>query len=221
MWEWISYPPLGILVGIIAGLLGIGGGVVIVPILVFVFTANDFPPQHIMQIALATSLGSIVFTSVSSFMTHHRHGAVRWDVVKGISLGILIGTFSGTWLAAQAMTTLGADYTFNWGRGLYVLTEYMQLSSGRQVWPSDDHLSLSAVSLRYPVGLLDMVQLLHYYDWNNAEHYRLLNWSRTYDRWQLILMAYWNPRQFLLYQHLQDVTAFSGKGLQGMIVFNF
>ena len=104
MWEWIIYPPLGILVGIIAGLLGIGGGVVVVPILVFVFTANGFPPQHIMQIALATSLGSILFTSVSSFMTHHRHGAVRWDIVKGITIGILIGTFSGTWLAAQLST---------------------------------------------------------------------------------------------------------------------
>jgi len=104
MLEWIIYPLLGIIVGIIAGLLGIGGGVVVVPILIFVFTAQGFPAQHMMQLALATSLGSIVFTSVASFMTHHRHGAVRWDIVKGITLGILIGTFSGTWFAAQLST---------------------------------------------------------------------------------------------------------------------
>jgi len=104
MLEWIIYPPLGVVVGIIAGLLGIGGGVVVVPILVFVFTAQGFPAHHMMQIALATSLGSIVFTSVASFMTHHKHGAVRWDIVKGITLGILIGTFSGTWFAAQLST---------------------------------------------------------------------------------------------------------------------
>lgn len=104
MLEWIIYPLLGIIVGIIAGLLGIGGGVVVVPILIFVFTAQGFSAQHMMQIALATSLGSIVFTSVASFMTHHRHGAVRWDIVKGITLGILIGTFSGTWFAAQLST---------------------------------------------------------------------------------------------------------------------
>jgi uncharacterized protein len=104
MLEWIIYPPLGVIVGIIAGLLGIGGGVVIVPILVFIFTTQEFAGQHIMQIALATSLGSIVFTSVSSFMTHHRLGAVRWDIVKGIALGILVGTFSGTWLAARLST---------------------------------------------------------------------------------------------------------------------
>ena len=104
MWEWVVYLPLGVIVGIIAGLLGIGGGVVIVPILIFVFTAQGFSAQHMMQIALATSLGSIVFTSVASFTTHHRHGAVRWDVVRGITLGILIGTFSGTWFAAQLST---------------------------------------------------------------------------------------------------------------------
>lgn len=105
MLEWLVYPPLGVLVGVIAGLLGIGGGVVIVPILVFVFTANDFPNHHIMQVALATSLGSIMVTSVSSFMTHHRHGAVNWGIVKSISVGVLIGTFAGTWLAARLSTT--------------------------------------------------------------------------------------------------------------------
>jgi uncharacterized membrane protein YfcA len=105
MLEWFVYAPLGVLVGVIAGLLGIGGGVVIVPILVVVFTANGFPGSHIMQAALATSLGSIMVTSVSSFMAHHRHGAVNWGLVKRISAGVLVGTFAGTWLAAQLSTT--------------------------------------------------------------------------------------------------------------------
>ncbi len=105
MVEWFVYAPLGVLVGVIAGLLGIGGGVVIVPILVVVFTANGFPGSHIMQAALATSLGSIMVTSVSSFMAHHRHGAVNWGLVKRISAGVLVGTFAGTWLAAQLSTT--------------------------------------------------------------------------------------------------------------------
>ena len=105
MLEWFVYAPLGVLVGVIAGLLGIGGGVVIVPILVAVFTANGFPGSHIMQVALATSLGSIMVTSVSSFMTHHRHGAVNWGLVKRICSGVLVGTFAGTWLAARLSTT--------------------------------------------------------------------------------------------------------------------
>jgi len=105
MLEWILYPLAGGVVGILAGLLGIGGGIVIVPILVFLFSAKGFPSQSIMQIALATSLGCILFTSVSSFWTHHQHGAVRWDIFKRITLGILIGTFSGTYIAARLSTT--------------------------------------------------------------------------------------------------------------------
>jgi uncharacterized protein len=102
---WILYPVFGSLAGLIAGLLGVGGGVVIVPILVFLFTSQGFPPEHIMQMALGTSLGSIMFTSVSSFRAHHKRGAVHWDIVKSITPGILIGTFAGTWVAARLPTT--------------------------------------------------------------------------------------------------------------------
>ena len=87
MLEWILYPLAGGVVGILAGLLGVGGGIVIVPILVFLFSGKGFPPQYIMQLALATSLGCILFTSVASFWTHHRHGAVRWDIFRRITLG--------------------------------------------------------------------------------------------------------------------------------------
>lgn len=104
MLSWVLYPVFGALAGITAGLLGVGGGVVIVPILFFVFSAQGFPPQHIMQMALGTSLGCIMFTSVSSFRAHHRHGAVHWDIVKRITPGILVGTFAGTWVAAMLPT---------------------------------------------------------------------------------------------------------------------
>ncbi len=101
---WLLYPVFGAFAGILAGLLGVGGGIVIVPMLVFLFNAQGFAPQHIMQMALATSLGSIVFTSISSFRAHHRRGAVRWPVVWSITPGILLGTFGGTWIAAWLST---------------------------------------------------------------------------------------------------------------------
>lgn len=104
MMLWLLYPVFGAAAGILAGLLGVGGGIVIVPMLVFLFSAQGFPPQHIMQMALGTSLGSIVFTSISSFRAHHRRGAVRWPVVYRISPGILLGTFGGTWIAAWLST---------------------------------------------------------------------------------------------------------------------
>lgn len=103
---FLTYCAVGVIAGILAGLLGIGGGLVIVPMLVYVFAINNIPHELTMHLALATSMASIMFTSVSSFMAHHRRGAVRWDVVRKIVIGILIGTFFGTRLASAMSTNL-------------------------------------------------------------------------------------------------------------------
>lgn len=96
----ITYCCLGAFAGILAGLLGVGGGIVIVPMLVFAFGWQDFPSQYIMLLALGTSLGSIMFTSVSSALSHSRRGAVDWRAVGRIAPGIMLGTFCGSHLAA-------------------------------------------------------------------------------------------------------------------------
>ena len=101
---WIAYLAFGAVAGIIAGLLGVGGGIVVVPALYFLFTAQGLPHDHIMQLALGTSLATIVFTSIASFRAHDRRGAVRWDIFKSITPGILIGSFAGSWVAAQLST---------------------------------------------------------------------------------------------------------------------
>ena len=98
------YVVVGLIAGVLAGLLGVGGGVVIVPMLVFCFVKQGIQPDQIMHLALGTSLASIIFTSISSFMSHHRRGAVEWLIVKRIVPGILIGTFAGTFVAAQLST---------------------------------------------------------------------------------------------------------------------
>ena len=100
MW-WIAYIGLGIFAGFLAGLLGIGGGGVMVPILVMIFTAQEFPVDQIMHLALGTSMAAIVFTAISSVWAHHRHGAVRWDVVHRMTPGVLIGTAVGTGVATR------------------------------------------------------------------------------------------------------------------------
>ncbi len=101
---WLMYVALGAFVGVLAGLLGVGGGLVIVPVLTFIFTAQHLPDAHILHLALGTSLASIMFTSVSSLRAHHQRGAVDWMVVRRISLGIMAGTFGGSWVAAQLST---------------------------------------------------------------------------------------------------------------------
>jgi uncharacterized membrane protein YfcA len=100
----ITYCGVGVIAGFLAGLLGIGGGLVIVPMLVYVMGTQGVSPEVLMHLALGTSMASIMFTSVSSFMAHHRRGAVRWEVVRRIVIGIFTGTFFGSCFAA-AMST--------------------------------------------------------------------------------------------------------------------
>nr|WP_321468032.1 sulfite exporter TauE/SafE family protein [uncultured Desulfobulbus sp.] len=100
----VMYLAVGLIAGVLAGLLGVGGGVVIVPMLVFCFTKQDIAPEQMMHLALGTSLASIIFTSISSFMSHHRRGAVEWSIVRGIVPGILVGTFGGTFIASRLST---------------------------------------------------------------------------------------------------------------------
>lgn len=107
---------LGIFAGILAGLLGIGGGLVIVPILVFALPPLGIPEVHLMHIALGTSLASIIFTSISSMRSHNKRGAVRWDIFKAITPGIILGTFLGS-LSTSFMNT-------NFLKGIFVIFLY-------------------------------------------------------------------------------------------------
>ena len=101
---WLVYPLLGIFAGFIAGLFGVGGGLTIVPLLFMVFSAQQFPLEHTMHIALGTSMATIVFTSISSMRAHHRHGAVRWDVVKAFAPALVVGTLGGSFIATWVPT---------------------------------------------------------------------------------------------------------------------
>lgn len=98
---WLSYLVLGGFVGFFAGLLGVGGGGIMVPVLTTLFVTQGFPVEKAVHLALGTSMAAIVMTSVASLRAHHAHGAVRWDVVRGITPGILAGTFGATFIAAR------------------------------------------------------------------------------------------------------------------------
>jgi len=92
---------LGCIAGFLAGLLGIGGGLIIVPALAWLLASAGYDTSTIMHVALGTSLASIVFTSIASVRTHHLHGAVLWPVVRRMSAGIIIGAFAGAMLVGQ------------------------------------------------------------------------------------------------------------------------
>jgi uncharacterized membrane protein YfcA len=99
-----TYLVLGSVAGILAGLLGVGGGVVLVPVLVFVFTRQQIPSSVVLHLALGTSLASIALTSVASLRAHHGRGAVDWGVFRRITPGILAGSFFGSWISAHLST---------------------------------------------------------------------------------------------------------------------
>jgi uncharacterized membrane protein YfcA len=101
---YIGYLVLGAVAGFFAGLLGVGGGAIMVPVLALMFAAQGFPADHLMHLALGTSMAAIVFTSISSLRAHHAHGAVLWPIVWAIAPGILIGTFAGAQLASAMPT---------------------------------------------------------------------------------------------------------------------
>jgi uncharacterized membrane protein YfcA len=95
-----AYLLTGGIAGFFAGLLGVGGGVVVVPLLVMLFAGQGFPEREVLHLALGTSMATILFTALSSLRAHHAHRAVLWPVLRRLTPGILLGTLLGAHLAA-------------------------------------------------------------------------------------------------------------------------
>jgi uncharacterized membrane protein YfcA len=103
---WVMEPLLvielalmGVVAGFLAGLLGIGGGMIMVPFMALILSAQGIPQEHVLKMAVATSLATICFTSLSSVRAHHRRGAVLWPIVRVLAPGILVGSLLGAQVA--------------------------------------------------------------------------------------------------------------------------
>ena len=99
--ELLIFLVIGALAGFAAGLFGVGGGTIIVPLLFIVFTQMDYSPDNVMHLALGTSLATIIITSISSLMAHNKKGAVLWPVFKNLTPGMALGCFFGAGIAGQ------------------------------------------------------------------------------------------------------------------------
>ncbi len=120
----------------------------------------------------------------------------------------------------QRLWTVGADYTFGVGNGLYTAMEYFKMENPAEPLSSADGLSFSGLSMNYPIGILDQVSAIVYRDWQNEQWYRIATWQRKYDDWSIYLLAFWNPENIRLYQSQGSGNAFAGKGLQVIVAFN-
>ena len=121
---------LGAFTGVAAGLLGIGGGMLMVPFMSMVLDRIGVPHDEVVKVAIATSLTTIVFTSASSVRAHHARGAVRWDVVRALAPGILAGSLLGAQLAHAAPGRLLAAFF-----GLFVAWSALKMLVGRPPSP--------------------------------------------------------------------------------------
>jgi len=120
----------------------------------------------------------------------------------------------------QRQFTLGADYTFDVGNGLSALVEYFRSDNPDAPFASAGGVTFSALSVNYPLGVLDRLSGVVYTDWTNHEWYRMITWQRSYDNWMIYLLWFWNPEQIQLFRTQGGRSAFAGTGIQLMVVFN-
>lgn len=137
---------LGALAGITAGLFGLGGGTVIVPILAWMLMLKEIPEELVMIMAIATSLATVLFTSLSSIFAHHKRGYVLWDKVLYLSYGIVIGVVFGAFIAehisAEHLRLIFAAFLF-----------YVSLQILLQINPNQPSDSEETPLLDYIVGI--------------------------------------------------------------------
>jgi hypothetical protein len=149
----------------------------------------------------------------------------KWDLGVGVWFEGVLTHQAGADVARpdQRALNVGADYTFGAGNGLYVLGEYFVLEQSRGVFSKGEGSRIVAVSLRYPIGLLDTLSGIFYVDSSRHDTYRFVNWQRSYDRWQFHVMGFWNPEQSAIYQGQlarSGQSPLTGRGVQIMAVFN-
>lgn len=120
---------IGAFSGVIAGLLGVGGGIVLVPAFYYAFTSLGYHGDHLMQVCLGTSLATIIVTSVRSVSAHNRKGAVDWTILRTWAPGIVIGAIAGVSVVAYLRTT---ELQIIFGGLALVVAFY--LGFGRREW---------------------------------------------------------------------------------------
>ncbi|APV49665.1 hypothetical protein BWI17_08230 [Betaproteobacteria bacterium GR16-43] len=145
--ELAAYLGIGAVVGFLAGLLGIGGGLIIVSSLALMFAAHGFPPPYIMHLALGTSLAAIIAGAWSSFRTHHKHGAVDWSIVKTMVPGLFAGVLAGV-VVARFVPTGALKTVFLFFLGVITITMVFDVKpSARRALPGPNGVRAWGVAI--------------------------------------------------------------------------
>jgi len=194
------------------------GGRVQIPI----YTGEMALTYHYRNIDLTKSPLGKMFTGQSS-VPENRFGLDgKFDLEVGIWFeGVFIyRDLAYAALNYQRQTNIGMDYTFDLGNGLNAIAEHFTLHLSDQAFGTGEGVSMTALSINYPVSLIDDLNVMAYYEWDNRGWYRFLRWQKTYDNWSFYLMGFWNPDQYQLFQRVTQNNLYAGKGIQLLVVFN-
>jgi hypothetical protein len=147
----------------------------------------------------------------------------KWDVGVGVWVEAAVVHQDSPLLPTpyQRAFTLGVDYTFGVGNGLTALAEQFRLDASTAVFSGGDAQDFSALVLRYPLGLLDELSGILYYDWKSGGFSRFVTWKRTYDSLALNVILFNNPRQVTVFPGQVGSSSFAGTGLQVLLSYNF
>jgi hypothetical protein len=155
----------------------------------------------------------------------------KWDIGVGFwvegafthqdGTALMVPVGSASPLPWQRSLAAGVDTTFALGNGLYLLAEqFFSQAAATPLGAAGGGLSFSALLARYPLGLLDSLGAIVYFDWRSRKMYNFVSWQRTTDRWQFHVMAFWNPGQAAGPQGLSGAGMFAGRGMQLLAVWN-
>jgi uncharacterized membrane protein YfcA len=150
-WLAAELVALGLCTGFLAGMLGVGGGMMQVPFLTIILSKKGVPDGLAIKMAVATSMATIMFTSLSSLRAHHRRGAVRWDLVRGMAPGIV----GGGLLAGAGVFALIKGPQLAFVFALFISFSALQMLRNRQPRPSRQMPGLlGQTALGSGIGLL-------------------------------------------------------------------
>lgn len=146
----------------------------------------------------------------------------KWDLGVGLwfeAVWTHLGWTVAPWKSQQAVN-LGMDFTFGLGNGLHLMAEHLAVDFGADVFGQGARRNLTALTADYPLGILDRLRAVIFRDWTSGDLYRLLTWQRTYDRWSIYAIGFWNPDRYQIYATRREASLFAGRGFRIMIIYN-
>jgi hypothetical protein len=147
----------------------------------------------------------------------------KWDLGIGLWMesSVIHSTLDTTWFQSWSkLFTLGLDYTFNLGNGLYAATELFNYNTSEKLFEADINKTFSSVIINYPLGINKIACIVNY-SWTDKTWYRFINLQRQSDNWTFYLFLFWNPDKIAIYNTGSEKNMFAGKGIQAMTVYNF